>query len=346
MKVRERQKYFIQEHLLREQLFHGGIGNKQIEEILLKNGYQPIHFPSEYDFSWKAKLKRLLFLCKILAALPGGSSVVFQWPLHARMHVWLVMLLRQLRPSLQIICFLTDINGLKDNDPYTLQNEIKRFKQLDWFIVHNEAMKAWLLQNHSSAKVALLEFFDYVATPGSANRLKNCVVAFAGYLNKSRFVNGLHRVSGITFYLYGSTESISVPSANNVQYKGLQSPESLPMVIEGAFGLLWDGDSIEGLQGVFGDYNRYISPHKLSLYILAGLPIIAHKESGAASLVARYNIGFAVSSMMEIKEAISATSDEQYEKMRKNCMELAESISKGKCLSKALEQIEFMRSSG
>ncbi|MBB1283973.1 hypothetical protein HRH25_06275 [Flavisolibacter sp. BT320] len=346
MKCNVNRKFFIQEHLLREGLFHGGIGNKQIEEILLQNGYQPIAFPFTYDFSWKAKLSRTFFLSKLLFALPANASIVFQWPLHARIHVWLVELLRQLRPSIQLICFLTDINGLKDNDPHTLQKERKLFRQLNWFIVHNKAMEAWLLHQNPSAKIALLEFFDYTVATSSFDRRKSKEIAFAGYLGKSLFIKDLDKLPGIRFFLYGAEETFLLHKKHNVHYKGVESPENLPTVIEGAFGLLWDGDSIDGLAGVFGNYNRYISPHKFSLYVLAGLPVIAHADAGAASLVHKYNIGFTVSTLTEMENAIAAISDEQYQEMRKNCLELAALISKGGYLLKALAQMELMRSSG
>ncbi|RYZ62741.1 MAG: hypothetical protein EOO14_01360 [Chitinophagaceae bacterium] len=346
MKRSDNSKFFIQEHLLREGLFHGGIGNKQIEEILLRNGYQPISFPFTYDFSWKAKLSRAVFLSKLLFVLPAKASIVFQWPLHARIHVWLVKLLKLLRPSIQLICFLTDINGLKDNDLHTLQNERKLFGQLKWFIVHNNAMETWLLQQQPFAKVALLGFFDYTAAPNSSDRSKSKGVAFAGYLGKSLFIKDLDKLPGITFLLYGSTETFLLHRSHNVHYKGVQSPEDLPGVIEGAFGLLWDGDSIDGLEGVFGNYNRFISPHKLSLYILAGLPVIAHSDAGAASLVRNFNIGFTVNALTELEATIEAISDEEYQEMRRNCLQLAAVISKGRCLLNALAKLEFMRSSG
>lgn len=346
MKRNKEGKFFIQEHLLREGLFHGGIGNKQIEEILLQNSYQPIAFPFTYDFSWRAKLSRAVFLGKLLFSLPTNASIVFQWPLHARIHVWLVKLLKQLRPSIQLICFLTDINGLKDNDLRTLQKERKFFRQLNWFIVHNKAMEAWLLHQHPNAKVALLEFFDYTVATSSFDRRKSKEIAFAGYLGKSLFIKDLDKLPGIRFFLYGAEETFLSRKTQNVDYKGAESPENLPTVIEGAFGLLWDGDSIDGLAGVFGNYNRYISPHKLSLYVLAGLPVISHSDAGAASLVDKYNIGFMVKALTELENAIAAISDEQYQEMRKNCLQLAAVISKGGCLLNALAQLEIMRSSG
>ncbi|HEV7330759.1 MAG TPA: hypothetical protein VGN63_06960 [Flavisolibacter sp.] len=346
MRDKKARKFFIQEHLLRGQLFHGGIGNVQIEEILLKAGYLPIHFPSEFDFSWKAKMRRTFYLFKILFLLPGDSTIVFQWPLHARLQVWLVKLLKQLRPSMHLICFLTDINGLRDNDSQLLQKEVKFFKKADSFIVHNLKMQEWLLRYHPEAKVAILEFFDFLADYNLGYRKKELSVSYAGNLDKARFVCQLESLPQIKFYLYGLPAISDNFKIGNVEYLGSVEPKLLPQFIKGAFGLVWDGDSLIDLQGAYGEYMRINSPHKVSLYVLAGLPIIAPHDAGVSSLITQYNIGFTVASMLEIKEAIDTISDEQYQKMRTNCLTLASIISKGGCLLNALAQLEIMRSSG
>ena len=51
---------------------------------------------------------------------------------------------------------------------------------------------------------------------------------------------------------------------------------------KGSFGLIWEGDSIEKPSGSLGRYIQYISHHKLSLYILAKLPIIVAASAATA----------------------------------------------------------------
>jgi glycosyltransferase involved in cell wall biosynthesis len=102
---------------------------------------------------------------------------------------------------------------------------------------------------------------------------------------------------------------------------------------------VWDGDSADGLEGVLGAYARWISPHKLSLYILAGMPVICHSDSAAAKLVTQYGIGISVDAISEVADAISVLSEKEYQEMRRRMRPLAERISKGLCLVTALEEL-------
>lgn len=330
-------KYFIQEHLLREGIFHGGIGNKDIERILTASGFTAIEFPFQRSFSFRAKMKRLAYLLQLLFTLPSKATIVFQHPLHAQLHRMLVALLKRFKPSLKIICFITDINGMKDADEELLQIEMSFFRKLDHFIVHNEKMKQWLLSFHPAAKATMIEFFDYLAEPNSSERKKDATICFAGFMDKSRFVTQLNEIPGLRFELYGPGAEIC--KAPHVQHHGSYEPGLLPQKLDASFGLVWDGDSINGLEGTFGKYNKYISPHKLSLYIISGLPVIAHENSGSAALVKKYQLGITVSSLHEVPQRISDLPEVEYQQMRKNCLQLSEKISTGGCLKNAIMEI-------
>ena len=105
--------------------------------------------------------------------------------------------------------------------------------------------------------------------------------------------------------VYGEGITSRMLSQKITRYKAVVEPALLPATIEGSFGLVWDGDSIYGMNGSLGNYMQYISHHKLSLYILAGLPIIVSCSAGSAPLVKRYKIGFCVSSLLEINNKIN-----------------------------------------
>ena len=336
MKPQQRNNFFIQEHLHRENLVHGGVGNKDIERLLINMGFTPIAFPCHFEFSLKAKFVRFIHLFRMVATLPSKSTVVFQFPLYARMHYILVQLLRRFRPTIKIICFLTDINGLKDGNPDLLKKELLLIRLFENIIVHNQAMATWLAQQQHGAKLAMIEFFDFPVKVNLQKRLKAPAIAFAGYLDKSKFVTALTQLRDVDFHIYGPTDTLAITTSGNIFYHGIYTPDNLPQLLKGSFGLVWDGDSIDGLQGIFGEYNRYISPHKLSLYLLAGMPVIAHRSSGAAELIRKYQIGFTVNNLSEIHNIITSMTEEEYQKMRRNCQPLAERIAKGDCLRNAL----------
>jgi hypothetical protein len=330
-------KYFIQQHLQNNEPKDGGIGNRDFEKVLLKNGFSPILFPYQQSFTIIAKVVRFFNLIKFLLALPADSILIFEWPLYAKMYIKLVSYILKYKKSIKLICFITDINGLKDANDKLLEDEKSFFKQFKYFIVHNEKMRTWLSSFHTNAKISCIDFFDFLATPNTVLPQKTNEVAFAGNLFKSEFINELNKVIEVQFHLYGKLgNNIKPPS--NVQYHGVFTPYDLPQQIKGSYGLVWDGDSVDGSTGVFGEYIKYISPHKLSLYILAGLPLIAHTSSASAELINKYKIGIVVDSLINLNEHLISVTDSDYKNMQEACKALALKISSGGCITEAIKK--------
>ena len=314
------------------------MGNIDIERILIEEGFTPVVFPYQDSFSVKAKFFRYLHVLKILLSLPAGSLLFFQFPLHARMHKLLLRMLR-LRNSIKIICLVADINGLKDADDLLLKQEIKELRSFRYFIVHGKAMEAWLKEHIPHAITSRLYFFDFLATATERTADKHGCIVFAGNLVKSGFIHHLHMVAekhDLHFNIYGPDPGKSFNNQTHLHYKGVYDPYMLPAVIEGAYGLLWDGDSIHGAGGNYGNYMQYISHHKLSLYVLAGLPLIVFAQAGAAETVTSLNIGITVKSLDEIGEKLAGISDADYIQMQENMKPIASRIVKGENLKAAI----------
>ena len=90
------------------------------------------------------------------------------------------------------------------------------------------------------------------------------------------------------FNLYGV--GYEKQNKNNICYHGSFDPDELPFVLEGSFGLVWDGDSAETCSGVYGQYLKVNNPHKCSLYLATGLPVIVWKESTVARIVKKQSL--------------------------------------------------------
>lgn len=340
-KIMPADKFFIQEHLERK-AFHGGIGLVDIEKILSGQGYRPIIFPYHTDFSFKAKLFRLHYLIKVLMRMPAGSLLIFQFPLYARMNRLLLRLM-QFKKRMTIICLVADINGLKDDNKILLRKEIKELRRYHYFIVHNLHMQQWLAPHVVQARFSLLCFFDFQAAVIIKERVKSHTIVFAGNLEKSSFLEKLESITAnnqrLKFNLYGPNATAVMKSQINVIYKGVFDPYQLPDLLEGSFGLVWDGDSIDGPAGSFGHYMQYISHHKLSLYILSKLPIIVFENAGSAQFIKTHQIGFTVSHLHELKDRIDALTEKEYQQMVKNLHKYALRISTGKYLTEAIQQL-------
>jgi hypothetical protein len=337
-------KYFIQEHLHRE-VFHGGISNVFVEKILLSRGYKAIEFPGTFDFSLPSKLKRFIYLLKMLFSIQAGDIVVFQFPLYARIHLLLLKLLR--KKGVHIVCLITDIEGMRILDTDMLAKEKRILSGFSLFISHNKRMTEWLrsvvIPRARGAMVVEIGFFDYLATPAKQYRHRSMQIAFAGNLEKSPFIQHLEQVqatcANTTFLIYGPGYPKHLPFPANAVFKGILPPNDLVQHIEGSFGLLWDGGDISNCTGHYGEYLSYNSPHKLSLYILAGIPLIVPDMSASALLVKQYGIGITIKQLGDIEQAINTITDAEYKLMVDNTRSLANDISKGNRLEGALNEL-------
>jgi hypothetical protein len=334
-------KYFIQQYSQQEYQ-HGGIGYVDAEKILLSMGYVPVLFPYHTDFSLRAKFGRFLYLVKLLSQIKRGSVVVFLFPVYAKMNRMLLRFLS--KKKIKIICFVTDINGLKDGDKKLLEKETRFFRRFRYFIVHNEKMKQWLEEQVPGACAVTIEFFDFLTNTVTMVNSFSFDIVFAGNLEKSPFIEQLHLLEpsspSLRFHLYGPGSTAAMIQQKNVKWFGVERPYDLPLKLKGAFGLLWDGETIEKPGGSLGDYMQYISHHKLSLYIISRLPIIVPATAASAPLIEKYRIGFSVNSLYDIEGKIKAMARQDYLRMQDNMVQLARKISRGGCLREALERLE------
>ncbi|MFN2457674.1 MAG: hypothetical protein ABR502_05690 [Chitinophagaceae bacterium] len=340
---KQTKKFFIAEYLLKEKVYHGGIGNVDIEKTLLQYAYKPIYLPFQQDFSIKAKIIRAGFLIKTFFLTPANSLLVFQMPLYAILSRTMIRLLR-FRKSVKKICILSDIDGLRDDNKRLLETEVLFFRSADYFITHNDMMKNWLMKQMPGAKVSNHEFFPFLTPPPIQKQLKSKTIVFAGNLEKSKFLNDLWKigsVEGLLFNLYGEGYLENEKNKINTVFKGIYEAYDLPQHIDGSFGLVWDGDSIEDINGAYGNYLRYNSPHKLSLYLVAGLPVIAHTDAACALLIKKYNIGFTVNTLYEIADKINKLHEDEYQAMHERCLELGQKISTGETLINALKALSI-----
>ena len=124
---------------------------------------------------------------------------------------------------------------------------------------------------------------------------------------------------------------------DNIQYKGFFSNDDIAG-IEGTWGLVWDGDSIDGCTGRMGEYLRYNAPFKLSLYLAKGLPVIVWSESAMAKYVEEYKLGITVRSLNDIYDAVRSLSAEQLNDIKEGVAEYSRKVKHGKQLEQALQK--------
>ena len=135
--------------------------------------------------------------------------------------------------------------------------------------------------------------------------------------------------------------------SKSVIYHGQFSPNELPAQLNYNFGLVWDGDSVDTCSGDYGMYLKYNDPHKVSLYISSGLPVIIWKEAAVAKLIQQHHAGILIESLSEIDKVLSKISQDDYYQMRMNTLKLARLMRKGYFLDKSVNKLlNLMKVSG
>ena len=322
-------------------------GNKARVDVdtILRNVYGfPYEILEKPFFSgWMQKIKYLLTpsnLKKIYRIWRlQGRRVIIQYPFYY------YILTKALKPILsqnQVVLFIHDIEALRINHYESIQEEVARLNKAKAVVVHNSVMASELQKRGLKVPCISLELFDYLLPEIPQKKLqKGTVIAFAGNLEKSEFLgNPSIQKLGLRFHLYGPGFKPDIIKWNNVKYQGSFLPEEIPFKLEENFGLIWDGTDTKTCTGHYGEYMKYNNPHKLSMYIVAGLPVIVWKVAAVADFVNRYNVGFAVSSLEEIPGRIQLLSDNEYEAMVLSVKKIQKEIVHGGFTKRCLQKIE------
>lgn len=281
---------------------------RDIAEILHKEGYKTLYYSDE---TIKNKIVSNLFsifmTIRILFIVKRGDICFLQWPLYTKSTLLLYFVLRLKGASLLIL--IHDLKSIRYNiSSYT---EKKYFSLADLVIAHTQAMSDYLVNiGVDKGKIRILTSFDYIVCDKDIpQRVLSNEIVYAGNLKKSRFLLKLiDAPKGITLNCYGKC---AYEFSNDVRYMGFFDSDNVA-TIQGSWGLVWDGDSIKSCEGVFGKYLRINSPHKLSLYIVARLPLIVWRESALAEYVSQKGLGLLIDSLYDIPARLEKITEKDY----------------------------------
>lgn len=208
-------------------------------------------------------------------------------------------------------------------------------------VVHSEAMEKEFCKEGFKRDMVKLKFFDYLNKYDAKKEVSktNINIVFAGNLEKSLFINQLPEItknSKLNFLLYGK-ERDNLPINSHISYKGSFHNEDIEHV-EGNWGLVWDGESVNTCEGKYGGYLRINAPFKLSLYLAMGIPVIVWSESAMADYVRQKKLGVAVASLKDVESTITALTPEEVEDIQQGVSMYSEKVKRGKMLEDAIHE--------
>src|SRR5699024_8245020 len=262
------------------------------------------------------------------------DNIFIQYPIYST--VVTEKILPLLDSHVKVYYIIHDLESLRlfKNDANYLVEEINRLNKADGLVSHNSAMTKWLRENGVKTKISNLEIFDYLTenvAPKSNSYEKT--LCYSINLQKSDFL--INRFYPI--YVYVPNPKKKYP--NTLNYKGVFTPEELPKHLKENFGLIWDGNRIDECNGVYGEYMKYNNPHKVSLYLSSGLPVIIWEKAALAGFVSKHQAGIVVESLAQLQDRLGSLTEEEYLNLRHNAQLVSEKLKKGHYVLEAVSNL-------
>lgn len=311
----------------------------------------PEHKSKLYKKVW------LVFNCKswwvkLEKKLTDGDTVIYQHPSYGKSVAASMIKRIKSKKDVRFVAVIHDLESLrggiqgviKENTSLHQFGDHELLMCFDRIICHNEHMKEYMIgQGFDESRLVCLEIFDYLT---EANREKSYTdeksIVIAGNLapGKCGYIYSICEGDynkNLKVYLFGARFEAE-RAAKNLDYQGSFKPEELPGVLKGSFGLVWDGTSAQTCAGNTGEYLKYNNPHKTSLYLASGFPVIVWSKSAIADFVLANGVGIAVDSLYELEDRIASVSKQEYETMVENAANIGKRLREGYYFYKAFDE--------
>lgn len=275
----------------------------------------------------------LVSVLKAVATLRRGDVLVLQYPVKKYFSFLCHMAHAK---GAHVVALIHDLGSFRRRK-LTVPQEIGRLSNADYIIASNEKMKEWLVAQGLKKPVGALGFFDYRSPaepePYQRQTEEPYHVVYAGSLamRKNAFFLQLPPfIHGFELHIFGNGDKMpSLKEEKSFVFHGFQPADAFIRSVGGDFGLVWDGDSLDACTGSFGEYLKVNSPHKVSFYLRAGLPVIIWKEAALAPLIEQEGVGITISSLRDLASRLAAITPEEYAAMRERVKSVADRLAKG-----------------
>ncbi len=334
-----------------------GKGRDDYFEVLRRMGFTRIAIPSfrkrrfmsyreriNVDFSltraWKKALKKLRPGDTLIIHSPNSEKFLAYAHMIKRMHdrgVNIIVLTFELETF-----FVMDYRRFAGLKRYSSKRtEAILFRNADAFVVHNDVMKAKLgSAGFDTDKMFSVGVMDYLCENALSDSpdmriKKDKPVIYAGHLTNEKSTFEYDLPEGFRCNLYGP--DYTGPVNDDVHYMGAYDPMELMNIMEGSFGLVWEGNTCFGCHGAYGDYLTFNNPHKIALYLASGFPVIVWSGAAMADFVRIERCGMVVDDLYCVPKLIEDMSEDEYENMRLNACRVGNDMRKGVHIKQAVE---------
>lgn len=311
-----------------------------IEKFLVEKDFAKWNFEiNQHSVLQKAKTA-YIDIPSFLRKHSDADEIFLQYPMYSQI-VTKQLINKISKMNVKLFLIIHDVESLRLhlNEQEYIKEELSTFNKADGLIVHNEQMKKWLADNGISVPMVTLGIFDYISGVGVADRTHDQYpsICFAGNLKKAKFLGDLS-FAKVRLDVFGPNPLDKY--GTNVFYKGQYSPDELPKYLNENFGLVWDGSTPHTCDGLFGNYMRFNNPHKASLYLSSGIPVIIWRKAALAQFIEEHNVGLAIDDLNDLDKVLSELSSEDYQQMVKNAQLIAQKLRNGFYIYSAIQKLE------
>ena len=324
-----------------------GAGNKaktDIECTLRQMGAVNLGLSTTfYDNKVVAFLLNLIGVVKMAFCLRRGDTLLLQYPV--KKYFCFICNVAHFKKA-KVVVIIHDLMSLH-RKRITQTTELSRLNRCDYIIASNEAMRQWLQEKGLQQPMGALGLFDYRsgASPASKSQVSKphrwaLIYAGALVMRKNAYLLELaHTAEHFDLHIYGNADGLpGIAEAPHAVCFPFTPADEFIRSADGDFGLVWDGDSLDTCQGDFGEYLRYNSPHKVSFYLRAGLPVIIWREAAVAPIIEEEGVGITIGSISELEQKLQQLTTEDRIRMTKNVVRVSERLANGEYFTEALQQ--------
>lgn|GEM_PF-499535 len=316
-----------------------------ISAIGAAHGYEPlnIYYYNDVGESDDAKITRI---DGITAGVRAGDIVVIQHPTWIGPTFDTFFIDQMNKRGARPVLLIHDIDSWRFDRFQTVEkSSTEYFNKAAAIIVHGPAMAQRLRKEGVTVPFVTQPFLDYLDEDHDWDKYKadlenfDRAVFIAGNLLKSRtlLLNWNLQTPLLAFGATTDQYRAQIEHNPKINFAGGFGQWELINQLPKAFGLAWDSNQ-KGEH--YAEYTRYNHPHKVSLYLSHGLPVIVSKNSAMAPVVEANHLGLTISDIHEVDQMVLETPDETITDILHNTEKVGRLMREGWFTSNALLQAE------
>lgn len=298
---------------------------EDVAYYLQQAGFIAISYPRQaHNFTnWQS------MLAGTVATVQPDDNVIYQTPTWAGMDIEneVVRLLKQ--RGANVIAFVHDIEYVRFPDRFQKNGQIDYYNQFTGLIVATEPQRQRLMADGVRVPIIVSGPWSYLqerplVAPSYSQR-----VHYAGNLVswKSGFLSRLGADTRIEVYGSNNMEhDLGYSLGAGVNYHGSLTQVELTERLSNGFGLIWDEDD----HGHYTDYALTNMPHKFSLYLSLGMPIIGKRGSVVGQLIERFTLGWVLDDISALAELVAGIDQHSYDRHVAQSMQAGRLVRSGR----------------